>query len=53
MLPAASLATVYLGGTRLSALARAGRAEERRPGVLRLADAMFTAERVPWLPEHW
>ncbi len=44
----ADLAAVYLGGTRPSDLARAGRIEERRPGALRRADAMFTAERTPW-----
>jgi predicted acetyltransferase len=53
VLPAASLATMYFGGTRASALARAARAEECRPGALRIADAMFAAERAPWCPEHW
>jgi predicted acetyltransferase len=53
VIPTASLATAYFGGTRLSALARAGRADERTPGALRKADAMFAPERAPWSPEHW
>ncbi len=53
VLPAASLAAIYLGGTKPSALARAGRAEERTPGALLLADAMFGWDIAPWCPEHW
>jgi predicted acetyltransferase len=42
------LAAAYMGGTRFSTLARAGRVEECRPGALRRADLMFAAERAPW-----
>jgi predicted acetyltransferase len=44
----ADLAAAYLGAFRFSDLARAGRAEERTPGALRRADAMFASERAPW-----
>jgi len=47
-LDVADLAAVYLGGFRVSDLARAGRVEERTPGALRQADALFAAERTPW-----
>lgn len=53
ILPAASLAAIYLGGTKPSVLARAGRAEERTAGALHLADAMFGWDVAPWCPEHW
>jgi predicted acetyltransferase len=41
------IAAAYLGAVRLSDLARAGRVEERTPGALRLADAMFGWDRAP------
>ena len=42
------LAAAYLGAFRLSNLADAGRAEERTPGALRRADALFASARAPW-----
>jgi predicted acetyltransferase len=50
VMPAASLATGYLGGALFSDLARASRVEERSSGALLRADAMFAAERAPWCP---
>jgi predicted acetyltransferase len=44
----AALAAAYLGGTRFTALAQAGRVTERRPGALALADALFATERAPF-----
>ncbi len=49
-LPTASLATIYLGGARLSDLERAGRVEENTDGSIALADAMFATVRAPWCP---
>jgi predicted acetyltransferase len=48
--PAATLATIYLGGARLTELERAGRAEENTSGAVALADAMFATVRAPWCP---
>ncbi|HVC80762.1 MAG TPA: GNAT family N-acetyltransferase [Chloroflexota bacterium] len=42
------LGAIYLGGTRPSTLAQAGRLRELHPGALRLAEAMFAAEAVPF-----
>lgn len=53
VLPTSSLAAAYLGGTRLSGLARAGRVEERRSGALLEADRLFATERAPWCPQHF
>ncbi len=53
VLPASSLAAAYFGGTRLSALARAGRVEERAAGALARADALFAADRAPWSPQFF
>ena len=47
-LDVADLAAAYLGGFRVSDLARTGRVEERSPGALRRADALFAADRTPW-----
>jgi predicted acetyltransferase len=47
-LDVAALAAAYLGGTRFTALAQAGRVTERRPGALALADALFATERAPY-----
>jgi predicted acetyltransferase len=44
----AALAAAYLGGTRFTALAQAGRVAERRPGALALADTLFATERAPF-----
>jgi predicted acetyltransferase len=49
-LPAAELATCYLGGNRLTALAAAGRVAERRSGALARADALFGWPVAPWCP---
>jgi predicted acetyltransferase len=40
----------YLGGTSLRQLHRAGRVEERTPGALARADAMFAWDPAPWSP---
>lgn len=47
-LDAAALGSVYLGGFGLRTLAAAGRVEERRPGALARADAMFRWSVTPW-----
>jgi predicted acetyltransferase len=47
-LGARELAAVYLGGARVSSLARAGLVEERTPGALALADAMFASSPPPY-----
>jgi predicted acetyltransferase len=49
-LSAADLGAAYLGGVRLSTLARAGRAEGDA-AALRRADAIFAWEPLPWCPE--
>ncbi|MHB8573505.1 MAG: GNAT family N-acetyltransferase [Candidatus Dormibacteria bacterium] len=46
-LGAEELGAAYLGGASLQMLARAGRVEERTPGALPLADAMFGWDRSP------
>ncbi|MFN8639738.1 MAG: GNAT family N-acetyltransferase [Dehalococcoidia bacterium] len=53
VLTTTDLAATYLGGTRLSALARAGRVEEHTPGALARADAMFDGGRAPWCPQFF
>jgi predicted acetyltransferase len=47
-LSVADLGALYLGGTRCTTLARAGRVEELRPGALAAGDALFTAADAPW-----
>jgi predicted acetyltransferase len=42
-----ALAAVYLGAFRFGDLARAGRAQECRPGALARADTLFTTGRAP------
>ncbi len=44
------LGAAYLGGTRLSALAAAGRVRELRPGALAEASDAFGSDVTPWLP---
>jgi predicted acetyltransferase len=46
------LGSAYLGGTSLTALARSGLVEEKRPesGALREATTAFTNDVAPWLP---
>lgn len=40
----------YLGGVTFRQLSRAGRVEERTPGALARADAMFAWDPAPWCP---
>lgn len=49
----ADLASVYLGGCRLSVLAAAGRVQEPRPGALARADAAFTGPLAPFCGTHF
>lgn len=44
------LATAYLGGVSLTALAAAGGVTELRAGALRTASAAFLSDVAPWLP---
>jgi predicted acetyltransferase len=44
------LGAAYLGGTSFRQLQRAGLVEERTPGALARADAMFTWDPAPWSP---
>jgi predicted acetyltransferase len=50
---APELGAVYLGGTRLRDLARAGRVRELTRGAVKLADAMFAGDREPWCPHRF
>jgi predicted acetyltransferase len=52
-LSAADLGALYLGGNRFRTLADAGRVEERKPGAIARADAMFAGQRAPWCPSHF
>jgi predicted acetyltransferase len=45
------LASIYLGGTTLSTLGRAGRIEEHTRGSLKTLDRAFATERFPWTVE--
>ena len=47
-LDVADLGAAYLGGVRFSTLARAGRVDERTPGALARADALFACEPLPF-----
>ncbi len=49
-LPVDSLAAAYLGGTRLSGLARAGRVDEHTPGSVRSLDRALAWDPLPWTP---
>ncbi|HYT25930.1 MAG TPA: GNAT family N-acetyltransferase, partial [Actinomycetota bacterium] len=53
VLDVADLAAVYLGGERWATLAAAGRVEERAPGSLKRADAIFASSPAPWCPTHF
>ncbi|MFI5754693.1 GNAT family N-acetyltransferase [Streptomyces sp. NPDC051569] len=44
------LGAAYLGGTSLTALARAGRVREMRPGALAEVSGAFATDVAPWLP---
>lgn len=44
------IGAAYLGGTTFRQLHRAGRVEERSPGAMATADAMFGWDPAPWSP---
>jgi predicted acetyltransferase len=48
VLDVAALGSAFLGGVSLVELARAGLVEERTPGMLRRAAAMFSWSPLPW-----
>jgi predicted acetyltransferase len=48
LLDTTELAAMYLGGTRATDLAFAGRITEVTPGALLRADALFTGDSAPW-----
>ncbi|MFD9083994.1 GNAT family N-acetyltransferase [Streptomyces erythrochromogenes] len=52
-LPVGALASAYLGGVPLTALARAGRAGELGRGTLARASLAFGNETAPWLPHSF
>jgi predicted acetyltransferase len=47
------LGAAYLGGTRLGALAGAGRVTELRPGAVRELSAAMAWDPAPWCPVHF
>ncbi|HEY7833092.1 MAG TPA: GNAT family N-acetyltransferase [Ktedonobacterales bacterium] len=47
-LEVADLGAAYLGGVSFATLAQVGRVEERAPGALRRADALFATDRPPF-----
>ena len=47
-LSASELGAVFLGGTRLSALAAARRVDEHAPGAIARTDSMLATARAPW-----
>lgn len=47
-LDVADLGAAYLGGVSFGTLARAARVEERTPGALARADALFASDPAPW-----
>ncbi len=52
-LSVSTLSSAYLGGYTLADLARGERVEERRPGTLATADAMFRSPLPPWCVTHF
>jgi predicted acetyltransferase len=46
-----ALGAAHLGGITLSALAAAGRVQERRPGAVHAASLAFRGDTEPWCPE--
>lgn len=50
VLSAEELGAIFLGGTRVETLWRAGRLDEVTPGAVRRADAMFAWQPQPWSP---
>jgi predicted acetyltransferase len=53
VLDAEALAAAYLGGTAVTALAAAGRVEERMPGAAAAMTRALAAPRAPWCPDHF
>jgi predicted acetyltransferase len=53
VLDVAELGSLYLGGVKASELARAGRVDERTPGALVRADALFGWPVAPFCPTHF
>jgi predicted acetyltransferase len=50
-LTSTELGAAYLGGTSLSALAAAGRVDERHDGAVAATSPAFAHDREPWCPE--
>lgn len=50
-LDSCDLGAIYLGGTTVTELHRAGRVQELKSGAVAKADAMFRTDRKPWCPE--
>jgi predicted acetyltransferase len=48
VLPVSSLGAAYLGGVSVGRLAAAGWVDERRPGAVAAATALFGTARAPW-----
>jgi predicted acetyltransferase len=48
VLPVATLGAAYLGGLTVARLAAAGSVDERTPGAVATASALFAAPRAPW-----
>ena len=48
-----ALASAYLGGNSFRALADGLRVEDRTPGAIANADALFRTEHLPWCPERF
>lgn len=48
VLAAGDLGSTYLGGTRFAALRRAGLVDERTPGAVAVADALFATDPLPF-----
>ncbi len=47
------LGAVYMGGVSFATLAMSGRVDERVPGSLALADAMFAIRPLPYLTTNF
>lgn len=52
-LSVADLGAVYLGGTRVGSLARAGRIDEHAPGAVSRADLLFEGDVEPYCRTHF
>jgi predicted acetyltransferase len=53
VLDVSALSSVYAGGVGVTALAAAGRVEERRPGAVFAADRLFRTSRPPFCPTYF